>query len=141
MEPRVSLITLGVRDFERAVRFYRDGLGWPTSAASGEDVAFFRTGGVVFTLYRRQMLVDDMGIEDTGSGFSGITLAHNVASKELVEQVLSEAEAAGATLLKPGEDTFWGGCVGYFQDPEGFVWEVAWNPGFPLADDGSVILP
>ena len=141
MEPRISLLTLGVEDFNRSLRFYRDGLRWPLSSASGEDVAFFRTSGAVLALYPRKLLAEDAGISAEGSGFGGIVLAHNVASRELVDAVLAEAAAAGGTILKPAQDAFWGGYSGYFADPDGYPWEVAWNPGFPLAADGSVQLP
>ena len=141
MEPRISLVTLGVRDLPRAVRFYRDGLGWPQSSAGNDDTAFFRTGGIVLALYRRDLLAADSNLPDEGSGFGGIVLAHNVRRKELVDAVLDEVAAAGGTVLKPAEDAFWGGYTGCFADPEGYPWEVAWNPGFPLADDGTVHLP
>jgi uncharacterized glyoxalase superfamily protein PhnB len=141
MEARVSLVTLGVEDFERALGFYRDGLGWPLSSAGSEDVAFFRTGGVVLALYRRDLLADDVGVSKEGTGFSGVTLAHNVAERKDVDLVLDEAAAAGAELVKAAEDVFWGGRVGYFADPDGHLWEVAWNPGFPFAPDGTLVLP
>ncbi|MDP8921415.1 MAG: VOC family protein [Chloroflexota bacterium] len=141
MEPRISLITLGVRDLPRAVRFYRDGLGWPVSSVGGDEVAFFRTGGIVLSLYPRHLLAADANLPDEGAGFGGIALAHNVRSKELVDAVLAEVVRAGGTILKPAEDASWGGYSGYFADPDGYPWEVAWNPGFPLAEDGSVLLP
>lgn len=141
MEARVSLVTLGVEDLERALGFYRDGLGWPLSSVGSEDVAFFRTGGVVLALYRRDLLADDVGVSNEGTGFLGVTLAHNVAEREDVDTVLDEATAAGATLVKAAEDVFWGGRSGYFADPDGHLWEVAWNSGFPFAPDGTLVLP
>jgi catechol 2,3-dioxygenase-like lactoylglutathione lyase family enzyme len=141
VDPRISLVTLGTRDLERAIRFYRDGLGWPMSSASGGDVAFFKTGGAVLALYPRHLLAEDAQIVEIGSGFGGIALAHNVGSREQVDAVLAEAVAAGATLLKAARTAAWGGYSGYFADPDGYPWEVAWNPGFPLAEDGSVQLP
>ena len=141
MEPRVSLITLGVRSLERSTRFYRDGLGWPLSGASGGDVAFFRTGGAVLALYPRDLLAADAHLPDDGAGFGGITLAQNVRQRDDVDDALQVAEAAGAKILKPPQDTDWGGYHGYFADPDGYPWEVAWNPGWPLAPDGSVQLP
>lgn len=141
MQPYISLITLGVVDLERALRFYRDGLHWPVSGASGGDVAFFHTGGVVLALYPRALLAADARLSDSGSGFGGIALAHNVASQEQVDRVLAEVVAAGGTILKPAERAEWGGYSGYFADPDGYPWEVAWNPGFPLAPDGRVTLP
>ena len=141
MEPRISLITLGTRDLARATRFYRDGLGWPLARDSGGDVAFFRTGGVVLALYPRDLLARDARVGEAGTGFGGIALAHNVRSREQVDAVLAEAVAAGATLLRAARTAEWGGYSGYFADPDGHPWEVAWNPSFPLADDGSVQLP
>lgn len=141
MKASISLVTLGVSDFQRALAFYRDGLGWPVSSASGDDVAFFRTGGAVLALYPRALLAEDANLPADGSGFGGIALAHNVGSKELVDEALATAVAAGGTILKPAEDAFWGGYSGYFADPDGYPWEVAWNPFFPLAPDGSVQLP
>lgn len=141
MEPRIGLVTLGVRDLERAARFYRDGLGWPPSGASSDEVVFFRTGGVVLALYPRAALAADAGLPAEGSGFGGITLAHNVARREEVDAALARAVAAGATLLRPARAADWGGYSGYFADPDGYPWEVAWNPHFPLAPDGSLRLP
>jgi len=141
MDPWISLMTLGVRDIERSRRFYRDGLGWPMSAASSDDVAFFRTGGVVLALYKRELLAADANLSPEGSGFSGIGLAHNVATRELVDAALEAAVAAEGTLLKPGAAVEWGGYTGYFADPDGFLWEIAWNPDFPLREDGSIDLP
>ena len=141
MEPRISLITLGVQDLPRAVRFYRDGLGWPKSSVGGDEVAFFQTGGVILALWPRQELAADARVRLDASGFRGFALAHNVASKEAVDRVLQEAVAAGGAVLRQAEDTVWGGYTGYFADPDGFMWEVAWNPGFPLRPDGSVELP
>lgn len=141
MEPRISLVTLGVQDVQRAVRFYRDGLGWPVSSVGDENVAFFHTRGAVLALYRRDLLAADANSSPAGSGFGGITLSHNVAAKEQVDAVLAQAKAAGATILKPAEEAVWGGYSGYFADPDGHPWEVAWNPHFPLGPDGSVQLP
>lgn len=142
MEPRISLITLGVRDLDRAVRFYRDGLGFPLSSASVEGVvAFFRSGGAVLALYPRDLLAADARLSLDGTGFGGITLAHNVRQRHEVEGVLTQAVAAGAELLKPAQQTDWGGYHGYFADLDGYAWEIAWNPGFPFAPDGSLALP
>ncbi|MGF1472093.1 MAG: VOC family protein [Rubrobacteraceae bacterium] len=141
MEPRVNIVTLGVNDLQRAVAFYRDGLGWPVSGASNEGIAFFKTRGTVLALYPREELAADVKTDPAGGGFSGITLAHNVAEKEQVDSALKEAAAAGATIVKEAEDVFWGGRSGYFADPDGHLWEVAWNPYAPLAEDGSLVLP
>ncbi len=141
MEPRITLVTLGVRDLDASRAFYRDGLGWPMSSVSNDDVAFFRTGGVVLSLYPRHLLADDAGVPSDGAGFPGFALAHNVASKDVVDEVLRTAVGAGARLVKPAVDVFWGGYSGYFADPDGFLWEVAWNPGFPLGPDGTMQVP
>lgn len=141
MDARVCLVTLGVQDLERARRFYRDGPGWPMSSVGGDEVAFFRTGGVVLALYPRVQLAEDAGLAPGGPGFGGIALAQNVATRELVDAALADAVAAGGTLLKAAVDAPWGGYTGYFTDVDGYPWEVAWNPGFELAPDGSVVLP
>jgi len=136
-------VTLGVSDLERAVAFYRDGLGWPKSSVGGDEVAFFETGGVVIALFPRASFALDAGvdIDDVESGgFSRLALAHNVAEKEGVDSVLAEAVEAGATILKEAQEIFFG-RHGFFADPDGFVWEVAWNPSFPMAADGSIELP
>ena len=130
MEPRISFITLGVDDLPRSVEFYRDGLGLPLFDENTESIAFFRTEGTWLALYPRAALADDVGIDTEGSGFSGVTLAHNVRSREEVDTMLAVAVAAGAKLVKPAEDVFWGGYSGYFSDPDGYLWEIAWNPHF-----------
>jgi catechol 2,3-dioxygenase-like lactoylglutathione lyase family enzyme len=142
MEPRLSLITLGVQDLPRAVAFYRDGLGLPTRYEAGAPVAFFNTGGVRLSLFPLEELVKDIGgdIHHVPRAFPGITLAHNVRTRDGVAQILAMAEAAGGTIVKPAQDVFWGGHAGYFTDPDGYYWEVAWNPHFPIEDDGSITL-
>ena len=138
MEQRVSLITLGVADVQRARAFY-ERLGWTTRAASDDDVVFFQAGGLVLALWGRQELAADSGVRDT-RGWGGVTLAHNVASPAEVDARLAEAKAAGATIPRPGADTFWGGYSGVFVDPDGHPWEVAHNPHWTLLPDGSVRL-
>jgi predicted lactoylglutathione lyase len=140
MEQRVSLITLGVADLERSRKFY-ERLGWRRSMANAEGVVFFQTGGMALALYPRRDLAKDANLADDGRGFSGISLAYNTRSREDVDSVLAEAEAAGAKILKPAQTAFWGGYSGYFSDPDGFPWEVAWNPSFLIADDGSIKIP
>jgi predicted lactoylglutathione lyase len=140
MEQRVSLITLGVADLERSRKFY-ERLGWRRSMAQAEGVVFFRTGGMALALFPRHDLARDVNILDDGRGFSGISLAYNARSREDVDSVLAEANAAGAKILKPAQTAFWGGYSGYFSDPDGFPWEVAWNPSFLIAEDGSIKLP
>jgi catechol 2,3-dioxygenase-like lactoylglutathione lyase family enzyme len=130
MEPRLSFVTLGVTDLERSRRFYRDLLGIEPRPTPPE-VAFFELGKTWLSLYSRESLAADTGISPEGSGFAGITLSHNVRSQEEVDDVLRQAVDAGATLLKAGHRAYWGGYIGYFSDPDGYVWEVAWNPSFP----------
>ena len=137
MDQRVSLITLGVADLRRAMDFYA-ALGWEGSSPDG-DVAFFQAGGMVFALWGRDKLAEDSGVADSG-GWGGITLAHNVRSSEEVDAVLLEAERAGGTIARAGAPTFWGGYSGVFVDTEGHPWEVAHNPGWTIAEDGSTRL-
>lgn len=140
MVPRLSLVTLGVADLDRAVRFY-EALGWPRSTYASEGVAFFQVGGLVLSLYPRDALAADAGLAAVGSGFRGFTLAYNTASRDETDAVLAQAEAAGGVLVKPAQDAFWGGYSGYFADPDGVVWEVAWNPDLIPSPDGTVHLP
>ena len=139
MEQRISLVTLGVADLSRSRRFYEEGLGWRPGYVS-EEVVFFQAGGMVLALFARAALAQDARVVDLGNGFGGIALAHNVRRREEVDAVLAEAAAAGAAILKPAEEASWGGCSGYFADPDGHPWEVAWNPHWALAADGSVRL-
>jgi len=131
MEPRISLITLGVSDLTRSTLFYRDGLGLPTGEET-EGVTFFRLRGTWLALFPRAELAADAGVSRESTGFSGFSLAHNVGSREEVQAVLLHAQQAGARILKPAGDTSWGGYSGYFADPDGYLWEVAWNPHFDL---------
>ena len=143
MEPRVSLLTLGVSDLKKAIAFYRDGLGWPKSEVGGDEVAFFKTGGVVIALFPRPSFAADAGIDVDDvehGGFSRISLAHNVAEEGQVDSVLNEAARAGATIVKEAQEIFFG-RHGFFADPDGYLWEVAWNPSFPMNADGSIELP
>ncbi|NBC19388.1 MAG: VOC family protein [Bacteroidetes bacterium] len=128
MNPHVTFITLGVEDLNRSAAFYETGLGWPRSEMSTETLVLFELDGVLLGLYAREALADDVGIPPAGTGFRGFTLSHNVDSPDAVDAALDEAVAAGADLIKPGQDVFWGGYSGYFADPDGFYWEVAWNP-------------
>jgi len=140
MEPRISLITLGVRDVARARAFY-EALGFVASSASSESVAFFQAGGAALGLFGWDSLAEDARVEPSGEGFRGVSFAHNVRDKADVAAVLAAAESAGGRIVKPAQDVFWGGHNGYFADPDGHLWEVAWNPYFPLTDDGSLQLP
>ena len=136
MEQRVSLVTLGVADVARARAFY-EALGWQTGAEPGADAIFFQAGAVVVALWGRSELAADSRVGDAG-GWGGVTLAHNVRSPSEVDAVLVEAQAAGATISRPGGKTFWGGYSGVFLDPDGHPWEVAHNPHWTLGEDGSV---
>jgi uncharacterized protein len=138
MEQRLSLITLGVADLARARAFY-EALGWTSGAQPEDDVVFFQAGGMIVALWGRGQLAKDSVVEDNG-GWGGITLAHIVRSPAEVDAVLAEAEAAGATIARPGGETFWGGYSGVFVDPDGHPWEVAHNPHWTLHDDGSISL-
>jgi len=139
VEQRLSLVTLGVSDLGRARRFY-EALGWQSGAAPDDDVVFFRAGGTVLALWGRAELAEDSGVED-GGRWGGVTLAHNVRSPEEVDAVLADAERAGATITRAAGPAFWGGYTGVFTDPDGHAWEVAHNPHWTFAADGSVILP
>ena len=139
MEQRLSLVTLGVADLERSRRFYEEGLGWKRGNKD-EGVVFFQLPGSILALWSRASLAEDAGLPDSGTGFSGIALAYNARSREEVDAVLAEAEAAGARILKRAAETFWGGYSGYFADPDGHPWEVAWNPEWALDEAGRVSL-
>lgn len=130
MEPRLSLVTLGVADIERSRRFYVEGLGLPLRPESQESVVFIGLNGVWLSLYSREALAEDAQISAQGSGFRGVALAHNVRSKAEVNALLEQAEGAGGKIVKPPQDALWGGYSGYFSDPDGHLWEVAWNPHF-----------
>jgi len=140
MKQTLSFITLGVRDLARSRAFYR-ALGWQESPGSLEAVAFFQAGSVVFALFGREALADDANVAAEGSGFPAFTLAHNVASEAAVDAILAEAVAAGAGLARRGERAPWGGYRGYFSDPDGFLWEVCFNPFVALDESGAVRLP
>ena len=146
MEQRISLITLGVADIRRARTFY-ERLGWRGQEA--EETVFFQAGAMALILWGRAKLADDSGVKDSGvkdegvttGGFDGVVLAHNVRSRAEVDAVLAEAAGAGGEITQPARETFYGGYAGCFRDPDGHVWEIAWNPGFTLAPDGSLVLP
>ena len=140
MKPRLTVLTLAVDDLERAVRFYRDGLGLPTQGIIGTEfehgaVAFFDLQhGVKLALWPRNSLAHDTGLSAGAPSSTECSLGHNVASKQDVDAVMSQARQAGARIVKPAGNTFWGGYAGYFADPDGHLWEVVWNPQFDLAD-------
>jgi hypothetical protein len=138
MDQRVSLITLGVGDLARARSFY-EALGWKTGAGPEDDVVFFQAGGMIVALWGRDQLAEDSGVED-GGGWGGVTLACNVRAPQEVDAVVEEARAAGARIAREPGETFWGGYSGIFVDPDGHPWEVAHNPSWTIADDGSTRL-
>ena len=140
MEQRLSLVTLGVADVARARAFYQR-LGWRASSVSNADIAFFQLNGFALALYGRAALAEDAAMADAGPGFGGIALAYNVRERHEVDAVLAAAQAAGGRILKPARDAAWGGYSGYFADPDGHPWEVAWNPGFAILPDGKLVLP
>jgi len=140
MEPRLNIVTLGVRDLNKSIQFYRDGLGWPLSSASAGDFAIFKLStGTALALYPRDLLALDANVSDRG-GYGGVTLAQNVETREEVDLVLSEVIKAGGAILKPAKETDWGGYSGYFADPDGHPWEVAWIPFIQLKN-GNLDLP
>jgi len=139
MEPRLSLVTLGVSDVRRSRVFY-EALGFKAGRASEESVTFFPAGGVVLALFGRSALAEDATVADSKPGFSGVALSHNARSERDVDKALKEAVAAGAKLIKPAGKTFWGGYAGYFADPDGHLWEVAHNPYFRFDAEGCIVL-
>ena len=141
MEQRLSFITLGVADLDRARAFY-EALGWKAAAyGEGKGIVFFQAGGLVIGLFPREDLAEDAQVSAQGSGFSGITLSHNVRQESEVDTALGLAVSAGARLVKPAGRVSWGGYMGYFADPDGHLWEVCFNPQVPVLEDGTVRLP
>ncbi|HME34848.1 MAG TPA: VOC family protein [Candidatus Sulfotelmatobacter sp.] len=142
MEQRVSIITLGVADLKRSRAFY-ERLGWRRSLSKddAEGIVFFQAGSMALALYPRHELAKDANVPVDGHGFPGITLAYNTRTRAEVDSVLNDAASTGAKILKPAQEALWGGYSGYFSDPDGFLWEVAWNPSFPIAEDGSIRIP
>ncbi len=141
MESRISIITLGVKDLERSLQFYRDGLGLPTTRTAEQGIVFFQTTGTCLALYPYEELANDVAPEFNAprSKFPGITIAHNVRVRGDVDQILQQAERAGAKIEKQAQNTEWGGYSGYFSDPDGYLWEVAWG-AFEIRDDGSLVV-
>lgn len=137
---RISLVALGVSDLDRSRAFY-DSLGWERVQDGNESIAFYRTGGAVLTLFGLEALADDAQVSPVRSGFSGTSLAINLATEAEVDAALTHAASIGATILKPAEKVFWGGYSGYFADPDGYTWEVAFNPYWPLDEQGLPQLP
>jgi len=139
MEQRISLVTLGVADLARATAFY-ERLGWRGQEL--EQTVFFQAGAMAVVLWGRDKVAADAGItDDTTDGFGGMTLAHNVRSRDEVDEIMRQAADAGAGMTRPAQETFYGGYAGFFTDPDGHVWEVAYNPSFPLDRDGAITIP
>jgi uncharacterized protein len=139
MEQRFTIVTLGTRNLAASTAFF-ERLGWKKSG-NYEGVTFFQCGGVALALSPQEELAKDAGVESHREGFPGFTISHNTRSKQEVDAVLNEAKSAGAEIIKPAADVFWGGYSGYFRDLDGHLWEVAWNPGFFLDENGAVKLP
>lgn len=140
MEQRISIVTLGVNDLSKSAAFF-ERLGWRRSVKETQGVAFFQCGGVAVALYPRAALAEDVGVSSRGAGFAGFTIAYNARSKADVDAVLAQAKAAGAEIVKPAQEVFWGGYSGYFRDVDGHLWEVAWNPFVSLDEAGALTLP
>lgn len=140
MEQRISLVTLGVRDMARARAFY-EALGWQRSGPDAGEVTFFQCGGVIVGLYGFADLAADANAVPETAGGTAVSIAHNARTKDGVDAILAEAEAAGAPVVKAAAETPWGGYVGYFRDPDGHLWEIAWNPHFPIDGTGAIRLP
>jgi catechol 2,3-dioxygenase-like lactoylglutathione lyase family enzyme len=140
MKPRLNIITLGVADMGVSIRFYRDGLGFPTTASDTENWAIFRTSGSRLALFPKAELAKDISpdVAIASAGFAGITLAHNTATRDEVDVVMEQARQAGATIVKTAREAFWGGYSGYFLDPDGYAWEVAWGEGFTIDEHGML---
>jgi predicted lactoylglutathione lyase len=137
MEQRISVVTLGVKDLTASRQFYVDGLGW-APVYEDSDILFFQTGGIVFALFLHDKLAADFRADPASLGRAAMALAYNVRQKPEVDQLMDQAAAAGAKILKPAQETSWGGYSGYFADPDDFAWEIAWNPFWPVSPDGSV---
>ncbi|RFM35648.1 VOC family protein [Chitinophaga silvisoli] len=141
MRQKLTLVTLGVRDLQKSIAFFEDGLGWKRSSASQDGVAFFQLNGMVLSLFGRKELAADANVPEAGSGFPAFSLALNAKDRAEVDSVLEQAAKAGAEIVKPAEEVFWGGYSGYFRDPEGFLFEVAHNPFWELDEKDNIILP
>lgn len=139
MHQQLHLITLGVRDLEISKKFYEEVLGWKLSRPQ-EGIAFFQAGGVVLALYPRELLAEDAMVSPQGSGFSGITLAHNARSESEVDEIINDLRSKGVKIVKEPQKVFWGGYSSYFADPDDYYWEVAYNPFFPFDENGSLKL-
>jgi len=138
MEARISMITLGVKDLKRATEFYQNGLGLPRLEPYSDEITFFNLNGTWLGLFPWDRLAEDACVEKEGEGFRGVTIAHNLKSKNEVDELMNKAVEAGADLIKKPQDVFWGGYSGYFKDTEGHLWEIAWNPHFWVGPEAGV---
>ena len=141
MRQKLNLITLGVKDFDKAVAFYEKGLGWKKSSLSQNDIAIFPLGGIALALYPRKLLAEDATVENVPTGFSGITISYNAKNEHEVDEVLREVEKLGAIILKPAQKVFWGGYSGYFKDLDGHLIEVAFSPLLKFDKNDNLDLP
>ena len=141
MRQKFTLITLGVKSIKNALDFYETGLGWKKSKTSTDDMILFPLGGIVLGLYPRDLLAEDATVSSKGTGFSGIAIAYNAKSEKEVNEVLDQVKKLGAKIIKPAQKVFWGGYSGYFKDPDGHLFEVAYNPFWKLDKDGNIKLP
>ena len=140
MNQHVHLITLGVRDMEASKKFYTETLGWRPAGSSNEEITFFQAGGVVLSIFQREKLAEDALVEPEGNGFAGFTLAYNARSEAEVDEIIRELRSKGVTILKEPQKVFWGGYSSYFADPDGYCWEVAYNPFIPFDENGNLKL-
>lgn len=140
MDQHLHIVTLGVKDLETSRKFYEETLGWKAAAVSSDGITFFQAGGVVLALFPREALAEDAVTSPEGSGFSGFTLAHNARSESEVDEIIRDLKAKGVTIAKEPQKVFWGGYSSYFVDPDGYHWEVAYNPFFPFDEKGNVKL-
>ncbi len=141
MKQKLHLITLGVDNLEKSLQFYEKGLGWKKSSASQGDFALFSLGGILLSLYPRELLAEDANVHAKDTGFSGITISYNAKSEKEVDEVLKLVESLGATIIKPAQKVFWGGYSGYFKDPNGHLFEVAYNPFWGFDENDNIKLP
>ena len=139
MNQHIHLITLGVRDFEASKKFYAETLGWKISRPQ-EGIAFFQAGGVVLSIYPRELLTEDALISPEGNGFAGFTLAYNAQSESEVDEIIADLKSKGVKIIKEPQKAFWGGYSSYFADPDDYRWEIAFNPFFPFDENGNLKL-
>lgn len=141
MRQKLNLITLGVNDLNKSIEFFEKGLGWKQSSSSTGDLVLYPLGGIVLSLYPKKLLAEDANVSETGSGFPGMTLSYNAKSEDEVNKVMEQAQKAGAVIVKPAQKVFWGGYSGYFMDPDGHLFEVAYNPFWEMDENDNVKLP